>query len=63
MLPTTTSTLQRRLLGSMQLWPERSLTLLTLLLVPPAVHAQKTWVKVCEKANAVTKDKDGKDLK
>ena len=33
------------------------LTLLTLLLVPPAVHAQSTWVKVCEKANAVTKDK------
>ena len=39
------------------------LTLLTLLLVPPAVHAQSTWVKVCEKANAVTKDKDGKDVK
>jgi invasion protein IalB len=39
------------------------LTLLTLLLVPPAVHAQSSWVKLCEKANAVTKDKDGKDEK
>jgi hypothetical protein len=39
------------------------LTLLTLLLVPPAVHAQSSWVKLCEKANAVTKDKDGKDVK
>ena len=39
------------------------LTLLMLLLVPPAAHAQSTWVKLCEKANAVTKDKDGKDVK
>ena len=39
------------------------LTLLTLLLVPPTVHAQSTWVKLCEKANAVTMGKDGKDEK
>ena len=29
---------------------------------PPA-GAQSAWVKLCEKANAVTKDKDGKDEK
>ena len=30
---------------------------------PPAAGAQSAWVKLCEKANAVTKDKDGKDEK
>jgi invasion protein IalB len=39
------------------------LTLLALLLGTTAVHAQSTWVKLCERANAVTKDKDGKDEK
>jgi|SRR5262245_45933885 len=39
------------------------LTLLMLLLAPPAAHAQGIWVKLCEKANAVSKDKDGKDVK
>src|SRR5262249_60794025 len=39
------------------------LTLMMLLLVPPAAHAQSSWVKLCEKANAVTKGMDGKDWK
>jgi invasion protein IalB len=29
----------------------------------PSAGAQSAWVKLCEKANAVTKDKDGKDEK
>jgi hypothetical protein len=39
------------------------LTLLMLLLAPPAAHAQGILVKLCEKANALSKDKDGKDVK
>ena len=30
---------------------------------PPAAGAQSAWVNLCENANAVTKDKDGKDEK
>ena len=57
--------------GDMQLfrWTVPVLTLLILADVSRA-HAQKTikpqdsaWVKLCEKANEVTKDKDGKDEK
>ena len=66
MLPTTPSTLLRSTAGSCWLdatMARTILTLLTLLLMPPAAHAQSSWVKLCEKANAITKDKDGKDEK
>jgi invasion protein IalB len=66
MLPTTTSTLRGSTVASSRLdatMARTILTLLTLLIVPAAVHAQSTWVKLCENANAIIQDKDGDDRK